>query len=720
MPARPSAADSKRLLLLVGLSACVGGLSGGAAYLLVRLISLFTGLAFFGELTWGEIPDISQTEASWRLPVFAVGGALIIAAMARWAPIIKGHGIPEAMEAVLRKQSRVQPRTAIAKPTSAAIAIGTGAPFGAEGPIIVTGGAIGSLVGQIVPVSPAERKILLASGAAAGMAAIFGAPLAAVLLAIELLLFELSMRSLIPLVVASSIAGGMHSAIFGTGPLFDVPPHDFAGLSNLPLYAVLGLACGLLAIIIQQGLFTSERIFRDLNLPTFWKPAIGALGFAAVGLIVPRSLGVGYEVVESVLAGELAIAALAGLLVAKMVSWWVALGSGTSGGTLAPVLLMGATFGGLFAAIVSEIAPDANISVGAFAVVAMAAVFGAATRAPFTAMVFVFELTRDFDVLLPLMMATVLAALVATALSEHSLYTETLARRGVRVGAELTVDALRTTPVSDVMNRVVDTYTPATQVSEVAAVMARGGRGAYPLVDDDWHCVGMISKKGLLTVDVGDDATLDEIMARDVVTTTADATLVDALRLMIDEDVSHLPVLATDNTLIGICTRSDILRARGQEFALERMDTGWLAPVLQRPGAAGRRYVVVSNRTLGCTELSAEIARLAALHGASRFHVIVPMHQNDELTEVRARLETRLDQIENLGAKATAEVTDGDVMVAIESAVKVDGTKGVIVSTRPSGSSRWLRVDLLSRARDMLAVPVTHVVTQPDNDDADR
>ena len=213
MANRPSARDSRRLLLMVVLAAGVGGLSGAAAYLLVRLISLVTHLAFFGEFGWGEIPDISHVEASARLPIMAVIGALIIATMARWAPIIKGHGIPEAMEAVLRKQSRVQPRAAIAKPTSAAIAIGTGAPFGAEGPIIVTGGAIGSLVGQIVPVSPSERKILLASGAAAGMAAIFGSPLAAVLLAIELLLFELSMRSLIPLVVAASIAGGMHSAI---------------------------------------------------------------------------------------------------------------------------------------------------------------------------------------------------------------------------------------------------------------------------------------------------------------------------------------------------------------------------------------------------------------------------------------------------------------------------------------------------------------------------
>ncbi len=710
MASRPSVTDSKRLLLLVGLSAGVGGLSGGAAYLLVRLISLFTNLAFFGRVGWGEIPDISSVEPSIRLPIIAVLGAIVIAGIARWAPIIKGHGIPEAMEAVLRKQSRVHPKAAVAKPTSAAIAIGTGAPFGAEGPIIVTGGAIGSMVGQIVPVSPSERKILLASGAAAGMAAIFGAPLASVLLAIELLLFEFSMRSLIPLVVSASIAGGVHSAIFENGPLFGVPTHDYAGLTNLPLYAILGLACGLVAIVIQEGLFTSERVFRNLSLPEFWQPAVGAVGFASIGLLVPRSLGVGTEVVESVLAGELALTTLAILLVAKMVSWWLALGSGTSGGTLAPVLLMGATFGGLFAAVVDEVLPGPEINSGAYAVVAMAAVFGAATRAPFTAIVFVFELTRDFNVLLPLMMATVLAALVATALSDHSLYTEKLARRGIRVGGELTVDSLRTTPVSDVMNRVVDTLEADSLVSEVTTQIARGGRGAYPIVDDDGHCVGMVTKRDLLAVGVDDEARVESVMAHDVVTTSPESNLVDALKLMVDEDVSHLPVTDETNTLMGICTRSDILRARGQEFALERMDTGWLAPVLQRPGAGGRRYVVVGNQTLGSKKLSDEIAKLVAMPGPSRFHVVLPMHTNDELATVRHRLETQLELIENLGARASGEVTDGDAMVAIESAIKVDGTEGVILSTFPHGMSRWLRADLAGRAEKQLSVPVTHVV----------
>src|SRR5205085_3390527 len=283
----------RRLLLLTVLAAIIGIAGGAAAYVLIHLIALLTNVAFFHRVGW-KLPSFTHLHRSPLVVLVAVAGALVVAVMAKWAPIIRGHGIPEAMEAVLTNQSRIAPRTAVAKPLSAAIAIGTGGPFGAEGPIIVTGGAIGSLLGQVVRVSPSERKILLASGAAAGMAATFGAPLASVVLAIELLLFEFSTRAFVPLVVASSVAAGMHSAFFGTGPLFAVPHHDFAGLSVLPLYVVLGLACGGLAVLINKGLFAFEDGFRRLPVKQFWWPAIGAAGFACVGLVVPRALGVGY------------------------------------------------------------------------------------------------------------------------------------------------------------------------------------------------------------------------------------------------------------------------------------------------------------------------------------------------------------------------------------------------------------------------------------------
>src|SRR5438094_4793001 len=286
----------KRLVLLSVLGLVLGLAGGGAAYVLLHLIGLLTSVLLLHRISWA-LPSLADLHPGPWLFVAAIVGGLIVSLLATWAPVIRGHGIPEAMEAVLTKQSRISPRAALAKPLSAAIAIGTGGPFGAEGPIIVTGGALGSLLGQVIDVSPAERKILLAAGAAAGMAATFGTPLAAVLLAIELLLFEFSTRAFVPLVVASALAAGVHTHIFGTGPLFAVPHLDFTGLGKLPFFVVLGLACGLLATVVTRGLFLIEGLYRRLPIHEFWHPVLGALIFAAIGLAVPRALGVGYPAI---------------------------------------------------------------------------------------------------------------------------------------------------------------------------------------------------------------------------------------------------------------------------------------------------------------------------------------------------------------------------------------------------------------------------------------
>ena len=711
---RSSSAFDRRTLYMVALAGALGVISGGAAYLLVRTIALITSLAMFGRWHWGEIPPLSGLEPSPRIVIAAVIGSLIVAAISTWEPLIRGHGIPEAMEAVLRRQSRIRPRAGLAKPLSAAIAIGTGGPFGAEGPIIVTGGAIGSLLGQIVKVTPSERKILLASGAAAGMAATFGAPLASVLLAIELLLFELSIRSLIPLVVSTSIASGIHAAIFGEGPLFSAPPHDYAGLGILPLYAVLGLACGLVAVVIAKGLFASEKLFRSAPIPVFFQPAIGALGFATIGLFVPRVLGVGYDVVLDVLAGNLALGTLAAVVIAKMVAWWIALGSGTSGGTLAPILLMGASFGGLFAAVALELSPSLNISQGAFAVVAMAAVFGAATRAPFTAIVFVFEITRDFNVIMPLMFATVLAALVYSALQSESIYTERLSRRGIRVGGELTVDPLRTTAVADVMNRMVDTVEPTALVGDIADRFARGERGAFPVVDEAGRCIGIVSRRDLLAESHPRDSLIADIASSDVVGIDPAASLADALRMMAEESINHLPVLE-DGELVGICTHADIVRAQSDELALERLETGWLAPVFQMLNSTDRRILVVGNQSLGGPALIEEITRRIAEPEPVSFHVVVPLPSGEGLSGARARLERQLEQIEELGAQASGEVGADDPVIAIQQTLGRISADAIILSTLPPRQSRWLGGDLLTRIdqRVNIACTVVH-----DDDDS--
>ena len=584
--------SSTRLLLLSTLAAFLGLLGGGAAWVLLRLIAILTNAALFYR--WGtQLPSFATLRPGPGLLVAAVAGGFLVSLLARWSPVIRGHGIPEAMEAILLRQSRISPRAAVAKPLSAAIAIGTGGPFGAEGPIIVTGGALGSLIGQIVRVSPAERKILLACGAAAGMSATFGAPLASVMLAIELLLFEFSTRAFVPLVVSASIAAGVHSALFGSGPLFAVPAHDYAGLRLLPWFVVLGLASGLLAVVVSKGLFLVEAGFRRLPVSEFWHPVLGAVGFAAVGYLVPRALGVGYDAIGDVLNDRLALGAIAVLAVAKLVAWWIALGSGTSGGTLAPLLLIGGSFGSLVGFAANAIDPSlhgaAGISPGAFAMVAMAATFGAATRATFTSIVFLFELTSDYQIILPLMLAAVVADLVAAALLEESLMTEKLARRGLKVATEYEVDVLRTTRVQDVMTTQVGTIPATATVAQARERLAAGRHGAYPVVDAAGRPVGILSRSDVLAREAPGDDPVAAIASRDVIAVSPDDTLFAALHRMLNEGVEHLPVVAAGR-LVGICTRTDILRARARQLEHELAQPGWrrAAPEAKVGQGAGR------------------------------------------------------------------------------------------------------------------------------------
>lgn len=576
----------RRITFLTLLGALLGGLSGGAAWVLINLIGLLTNLAFFGRVSV-VLPSMGDLEPSPRILVVAILGALVVSMLARWSPIIKGHGIPEAMESVLRRQSRVAPRTALAKPLSAAVAIGTGGPFGAEGPIIVTGGSLGSLLGQLLGVTPSERKILLACGAAGGMAATFGAPMASIVLATELLLFEFSTRAFIPTAVSAAVAGGIHSTVFGDGPLFTVPDHGFAGLADLPLFVPLGLACGLLAVLISRGLFLVEAGFRRSGIAEFWHPVIGAVGFGLVGMAVPEVLGVGYDQIDAVLAGGMTLGALATLAGAKLLAWWLALGSGTSGGTLAPVLLVSGAFGAVVGEVTLALVPGSELSTGAFALVAMAATFGAATRATLTSIVFVFELTRDFDAVLPLILASVLADLVGAWLLPTTLMTEKLHRRGYRVPSDLQADVMAGTLVGDVMTT--DVVTVAHDASPATAAEAVEGSGhtTLPVVDGTGLPVGIISRTDLLEQESLAAGTVEEIARRDVVTIGPDATVGDASRLMIAEEVDHLPVVDGGGRLVGMCTRTDVLKAARMALAAESREAGWLARMRRVPPDGG-------------------------------------------------------------------------------------------------------------------------------------
>jgi CIC family chloride channel protein len=551
-----------RIAALSVIAAPIGVLGALSAWILVKLIGLLTSIALFQQVSTTPPPMSDLHPGPWLFLVAAAGG-LVVSVIARWVPTVRGHGIPEAMEAVVERQSVIEPRTAIGKPASASIAIGTGGPFGAEGPIVVTGSAIGSLLGQILPVSPAERRILLACGAAAGTAGIFGTPFAAVLLPLELLLFEFSTRSLVPLFVAAAVATAIRSGLLHGGSF--VPPMTFTTPHGLDLlwYVALGSVCGLLAVVICKGLFWIEGGYRRLPISEFWHPVIGALGFAAVGMVEPRALGVGYSVIGAELAGTIVGGALLALGVAKLLAWWVALGSGTSGGTLAPLLFIGGAFGGWL----GSIAVHAGIPIDprAFALVAMAAVFGASTRAVLTAIVFMIEIVAAPAMAVPLMLATAAAAIVATSLASDSLMTEKLTRRGLRIHHHAEVDVLRSTRVADVMSRDVVTIQTGATLAATRTALAEGPHSAYPLITGDGTLAGMVSRSDLLADLVADAQPVDEIAATDVVAVPSSASVLDALETIVREGVEHVPVV-DDGCLVGICTRTDVLRARARKL----------------------------------------------------------------------------------------------------------------------------------------------------------
>jgi H+/Cl- antiporter ClcA/CBS domain-containing protein len=562
-----------RIAALSLIAAPIGVLGALSAWVLVKLIGLLTSVALFHQVSMVP-PPMSDLHPGPGLFLVAAAGGLAVSLIARWVPTVRGHGIPEAMEAVVERQSVIEVPTAIGKPASASIAIGTGGPFGAEGPIVVTGSAIGSLLGQLLPVSPAERRILLACGAAAGTAGIFGTPFAAVLLPLELLLFEFSTRSLVPLFVAAAVATAIRSGLLAGGPF--VPQVTFTPPQGLELlwYVGLGLVCGLLAVVICKGLFWIEGGYRRLPIPEFWHPVIGALGFAAVGMVEPRALGVGYGVIGAELAGTIVGGALLALGIAKLLAWWVALGSGTSGGTLAPLLFIGGAFGGWL----GSIAVHAGIPVDprAFALVAMAAVFGASTRAVLTAIVFMIEIVAAPAMAVPLMLATAAAAIVATSLASDSLMTEKLTRRGLRIHHHAEVDVLRSTRVSDVMSRDVVTIEVGATVADARTVLADGPHSAYPLVAADGTLAGMVSRSDLLADGVTDSWAVDDIAAADVVAVPPTASVLEALETIVREGVEHVPVV-DEGGLVGICTRTDVLRARARRLNEERP-----APSLRR------------------------------------------------------------------------------------------------------------------------------------------
>ncbi len=576
-----------RLLVTGTMAIVIGLISGGVAWVLLRLIALVTNLAYYHRLSGESVTPAGHHLGLWALLV-PVAGGLIIGAMARFGSSkIRGHGIPEALEAILIGRSRMDVRVAVLKPLASAIAIGTGGPFGAEGPIIMTGGAFGSLFAQGFHLTSSERKTLLVAGAAAGMSAIFNAPFAALLLAVELLLFEWKPRSFIPAAIASVTAWAVRAPLLGTGPVFAVSAHGAFTPPELIAAAGLGLLAGGLGTLVTLLVYGVEDAFSRLPLHWMWWPAIGAIVVGVGGVIEPRALGVGYDVIRDMLDGHLIGTAVLVFLLVKAVIWAVALGSGTSGGVLAPLLLIGGALG----ATASRFIPVGDAAL--WALIGMAAMMGGTMGAPLTAVAFLLELTGDLTVGPGLLVACSAASLVTVLVLKRSILTEKVARRGHHVAREYSVSPLARLRVKDVMEREAPTLNGALPLQALLDGIALGDpvlahRHSWPVLDAEGRLCGVLTRGDLVRARSREhDAPplLREIATPDPLVAYPDELLETAVVRMVSRGVGRLPVVLRERPgyPIGLLDRAAITGAWAIVAEEEgRREAGWLSTPLRR------------------------------------------------------------------------------------------------------------------------------------------
>lgn len=566
IPPRAALVDG-RTVFICGVSILLAAAAALVAQLLVRLIGLITNISFFGRVSTEFTSPAENHLGLWVLLIPIVGG-LIVGVMARFgSAAIRGHGIPEAMEQVLTNRSRIAPRVTLLKPISAAISIGTGGPFGAEGPIIATGGALGSVIGQFMSTTASERKTLLAVGAAAGMSATFGSPVSAVLLAVELLLFEYRPRSLIPVALASTTAAGIRMMFEGAKPIFAMPDVAQATGGGLAAYILIGAALGLLAVLVTRSVYAIEDAFDRLPFHWMWWPALGAIAVGVVGYFVPRTLGVGYSNIGDVISGRLAVQAMVVLAAAKFVSWAISLGSGTSGGTLAPLFTIGGGVGAILGNVLGQLMPHAGIDSRVAGLVGMAAIFSGASRALLASIVFAFETTMQPHGLLPLLGGCTASYLVSCLLMRQTIMTEKIHRRGVRVPIEYAADFFDQLIVAEVASKNVIQLRAQDTLGTARSWLSSGEPGSshqgFPVCDENGNLVGVLTRRDLLGTDQPLDKRLCDLIRRPPVVVYHDCTLREAADHMVNHDIGRLPVVSRDDRrrLVGMITRSDLLSA---------------------------------------------------------------------------------------------------------------------------------------------------------------
>ncbi|MBS1736630.1 MAG: chloride channel protein [Bacteroidetes bacterium] len=559
------APNKKRLLTISALAVVVAICISFVAKFLIDFLYFITHLAFYGDVAITHVTPVGNHLGLWVILV-PVAGGIVAGLMALYgSKAIRGHGIPEAMEQILTNQSKIKPTLTYLKPISSAIVIGTGGPFGAEGPIIATGGALGSTLGQLLKISHNERKILLAAGATAGMAAIFGSPIASIFLAIELLLFEFSPRSIIPVALACITGAAGHHFLFGAGPVFPIGHAlEMPGNTALFVYSILGLITGFLSVFVTKIVYWIEDLFEKLPIHWMWWPAIGGLFVGVIGYFSPRTLGVGYENITDVLSGTLPMQIVLYLCVLKFISWAIALGSGTSGGTLAPLMTIGGAAGILMANVVIYYFPHTGISLSLAALVCMSALFAGASRALLTSIIFALEVTGQANALLPLLAGCTASYFVSFFLMENTIMTEKITRRGIKTPDSYQPDILESIRVEQVIKEHAIVLDEDNTVEEVRTWLENEPdyhSNYFVIVNKENQFVGIISSSGLLSQHHDPAKRIVSLIRRQPISVSEDSSLKKAVELMAVESIDVLPVISAENNFIGIISYKDILSA---------------------------------------------------------------------------------------------------------------------------------------------------------------
>lgn len=558
--------DKKRLFIIsylaVFVAVCISFIAKGLVY----LINLITNISFYKSFSIHHSSPADNTFGLIVIFIPAIGGLLVGLMALYGSKAIRGHGIPEAMEQILTNQSKIKPSITFLKPLSSAISIGTGGPFGAEGPIIATGGALGSTLGQLLRISHNERKILLAAGATAGMAAIFGSPIAAIFLAIELLLFEFSPRSFLPIALASITGAVGHHLLFDSGVVF--PMVTIVELpSNLAIgiYSAMGIVIGLLSILATKVVYAIEDGFEKLPIHWAWWPAIGGLAVGVIGYFAPRTLGVGYDNIIAVLSGTMSLQILFSLCFFKFLSWAIALGSGTSGGTLAPLLTIGGAAGAILGAAIIYWFPSSGVTIPLAALVSMSAMFAGSSRAFLTSIVFALETTGESNALLPLLAACTAAYLVSYFMMENTIMTEKMARRGVRTPLSYEPDILEKISVGQAVPKKGTIISEGNSIKEVREWLDQdqSPKSNYFIVSTDTGSYkGILSYSDLLSNQHDQNKSVGTLVKPDLVYIGLSDTLLTAVETMAKESIDVLPVLSKGNmTILGILSYRDIIGA---------------------------------------------------------------------------------------------------------------------------------------------------------------